>query len=1056
MKFGKFIQGIASEWASPHYINYKGLKKIIGSVEDERGPVFTQLAASPPRHHPGVTDLHDDHHDDQQHPQLHHHYHEQDSASPTVQAIKTAFFFKLERELEKVNAFYIQKEAEFKVRLRSLQDKKRILSASPNSGARSSRVALRDAFLQFQNDLAKLQKFVQVNATGFRKILKKWDKRAKSATKELYLSRQVEIQPCFNNDVLADLTDIAATNLAELEKQLEDMELDDTEVTSIGGIDRRITKGNSTLDEAEEELAKLLAEKDHALIGQFLQRKRPSALTSEDPQFFSRLFLRYCADTSIECLKDLLGTGQVNINSVDEVNDRSALHEAALAGRLDVVKLALEYGAISDMPDVYGRRPLHYAAMYGRTDCASHFLSIGTSVDTIDHDGYSPLVFAIVGGHTKCVEIFLNYNAVIEPLTATAPIPITLACKYGNTDVVKLLLAKGARLVQDPDGLSPLHMACREGHASVAKLLIEHHADIEAKDPFNGWTPVFFSASEGYYDCIQALIGAGCRINVKDDSGWLPWTYALYRGHINVASLLAVPDTQNVAATPPSVPEPDTTQTLKPMAPSGLFVDETPAPIAMDELDLDEIPSLSLPPPIIPFRIYGHNYLEKKMHLQIHFGSFRVNTQKSPIRLFSSRQLSSLKLIISSRPDEGVPYSVILPLKDELETFSFMVNHEEDYSIQFDIYPTFGTKVIGRAIVLRSQFEQAILKSWNGAGESESMICPLFDTRLHVVGEIAFEFSVIMPFVHAGLRIGGRVETYWKSTKVVANPRASSASAEGVHSLITASSLAEEYVQLAVQLTKDGVPVVFQDWYIPVAGVQFSLAHLTYDQARTLIQATRTSTIPSASDLAASLHPTMLARNGTKLSSADLADAIYDAFLTLDAVLATLPVPVGVHLSLTYPTSHLRATLGLSDLAPINAFVDTVLAAVYNSTAQRSIIFSSFNPSVCTAINWKQPNFGVFFATWAGFGQGPAQSDDDMRCTSIKEAIKFAKASNFLGLICEATPLVQMPVLINTIKESGLILATFGPPNTDPANIKLQESFGVDALIVGRVFKYNT
>lgn len=46
-----------------------------------------------------------------------------------------------------------------------------------------------------------LQQFIEINAIGFRKILKKWDKRSKSNTKELYLERQVEVQPCFNREV---------------------------------------------------------------------------------------------------------------------------------------------------------------------------------------------------------------------------------------------------------------------------------------------------------------------------------------------------------------------------------------------------------------------------------------------------------------------------------------------------------------------------------------------------------------------------------------------------------------------------------------------------------------------------------------------------------------------------------------------------------------------------------------------------------------------------------------------------------------------------------------
>lgn len=35
--------------------------------------------------------------------------------------------------------------------------------------------------------------------------------------------------------------------------------------------------------------------------------------------------------------------------------------------------------------------------------------------------------------------------------------------------------------------------------------------------------------------------------------------------------------------------------------------------------------------------------------------------------------------------------------------------------------------------------------------------------------------------------------------------------------------------------------------------------------------------------------------------------------------------------------------------------------------------------------------------------------ETDKRCTSIKEAIKFARTNNLLGIICEATPLVRNP-----------------------------------------------
>ena len=74
--------------------------------------------------------------------------------------------------------------------------------------------------------------------------------------------------------------------------------------------------------------------------------------------------------------------------------------------------------------------------------------------------------------------------------------------------------------------------------------------------------------------------------------------------------------------------------------------------------------------------------------------------------------------------------------------------------------------------------------------------------------------------------------------------------------------------------------------------------------------------------------------------------------------------------------------------------------------------------------------------------------ETDRRCTSIKEAIKFARSNNLLGVICEATPLIQVPSLITHIKESGLILTSFGAANRDPQLVHIQKSHGVDALML--------
>jgi CDK inhibitor PHO81 len=75
-----------------------------------------------------------------------------------------------------------------------------------------------------------------------------------------------------------------------------------------------------------------------------------------------RLLLRNILHTSIECISILSELG-ADFNYADDINLRSVLHEAAICGRLEIVKLCIQNGSVIDKVDFYGRSPLHYAAM---------------------------------------------------------------------------------------------------------------------------------------------------------------------------------------------------------------------------------------------------------------------------------------------------------------------------------------------------------------------------------------------------------------------------------------------------------------------------------------------------------------------------------------------------------------------------------------------------------------------------------------------------------------------------------------------------------------------
>ncbi|KAJ3164895.1 phosphate system positive regulatory protein pho81 [Geranomyces variabilis] len=1000
----------------------------------------------------------------------------------------------------------------------SLLEKRRSLENRQQRATHASLITLREGFLQFRHDLTKLQNYVEVNATGFRKILKKWDKRSKSSTKELYLSRQIEIQPCFNNDVLAELTDQGTANLAEIEHLLSE---DDPEASASSSAAAAAAFGSSSASTAgeaaatfinESALTNALKQKNASAVQTFVSlmlRNKPDAAATagtaaaaspyrEEREFLCKSFLRFCANTSVECLETLLASGQVDCNYSDDISGRTCLHELAIADRLDMIRPCIERNASVEATDVYGRTPLHYASTRGSSQCAVVLLQAGAQVNALDNDGCTPLMYSIKGGHTECVRTLIESGAVVESHSATAPIPLCLACEHGHKDIVMILLSRGAQLSQNAEGLFPLHLTSREGHAQVSKLLIAHGADVNAADGFNGWQPIFYAASEGHLECVEVLLAAGCETALVDEFEWSPVTYALYRGHIEIADLLRETSVRNAAMTPAAVQEEVGTllvsSGIKPMAPSGLFFEQSLEDQmdtdAAGNMDLDELPDLSLPPPIIPFRIYGHAFLDQRFYVYVSFKASQLTGTSStrPVTLLGSQQTSSLKLVVSSKPEVGVPYSVILPLQDDSEVYSFLVDNLETFSLQLDVYPTFGTKPIGRGAVLASQIAMTMRKSWSGGGDVEQVICPLFDSHLRVVGEVQFGFGVVKPFQHSSLQIGGKVETYWKSTKVVGG----GTKAEGLHSFVTASSLAEEYIQVVVQLTRDGVPVIYTDWFLNYHGLPVSLANLTFAQAREVFETHRAASVAASQQQqqqqppspSVSMGGTLLSPSGvgnapwlpssphplhgslaTGAPTPDLAKNVAESFLSLQELLLALPSSVGVSIVIKYPTAAEQSTFRLTNLLDVNTTVDAVLKTVYDQASNRSIIFMSFNPAVCTAVNWKQPNYGVFFGTRAGFdhqqeerqrgGGAERQVERDSRCASIKGAIRFAKASNLLGVVCEAAPLVQAPILIKTIKESGLLLATCGDANNIPENVRVQDTHGVDAVIVNGVFRYN-
>lgn len=602
------------------------------------------------------------------------------------------------------------------------------------------------------------------------------------------------------------------------------------------------------------------------------------------------------------------------------------------------------------------------------------------TVNLIDHDNYTPLIHCIVHKHLECVRRLLERSARLDPVSDTDHIPLNLACEHGSLAIAELLLKHGAQILPDAEGLYPQHQVARSGQTPELLLLLKSYgADLDQVDKLYGWTPLVHAASEGNVPCLQALLDVGADPTILDEKELPALYYAAWEGHLECMQLLTR-FTQAKKASPPPAHM---------AAPLGPMVSSS-APVPMS-LDADAIPVLELPPPIIPLRRYGHNFLDTKTVVQISFG----NNGDQPLVFFHDSKYPAARLTISSKVSDVIPKNILLPFDEDTRLVSFQIDNLDSFTLDFDVFPAYGAKVIAKTVALPDTF-RALLSSNSG-----SCCLPLFDPRLRAIGQIRFHTQVIRPFQGKPLEITD-FETYWKATSQV--DKATATPAMSSSTFVTGSSLSGDFVRIYVQHTSDGVPVLWPQWTVSCGGIDVPVSRLTLAQFRTATGPGPSAPLPP--DDIASVHRILATSGGT----------------TLQDALALLPKGMHVNIQVLYPTAEERERLALRELglsADLNSYIDAVLTVVFDHAraqraqgqgpdAVRSVVFSSYNESVCTALNWKQPNFPVFLCNDLGrLREGAAQQQQQQpqpqlqyKASSIKDAVRTAQNNNFMGLIC--------------------------------------------------------
>jgi glycerophosphoryl diester phosphodiesterase len=312
-----------------------------------------------------------------------------------------------------------------------------------------------------------------------------------------------------------------------------------------------------------------------------------------------------------------------------------------------------------------------------------------------------------------------------------------------------------------------------------------------------------------------------------------------------------------------------------------------------------------------------------------------------------------------------------------------------------------------------------------------------------------------------------------------------------------------EFVEYDVMLSRDGVPVIHHDWGVKMetpTNIRVPVSHLTASQflslppqvmsndretdetimARTAdvaamhqvvlrsrekhlrapAAAVRIPTINAAQNNALT-SPTFAANRrrleelgvDSSLPAAELLNVSYslglrDRFVTLEDVLLRLPSPTGANIEVKYPTHFECAMFGIRP-PERNYFVERILEVIGGLGVNRPIMFSSFDPDICSLLVKKQNRYPVFFLTEAGT---PGTDLPDARMNSLAAAVGFAVSAGLFGIVTDVTPILSFPSIIDRIQqETGLVLCSYGRRNNSPEVVEIQYQHGIGAVIADHV-----
>ncbi|XP_035446358.2 glycerophosphocholine phosphodiesterase GPCPD1 isoform X1 [Spodoptera frugiperda] len=268
-----------------------------------------------------------------------------------------------------------------------------------------------------------------------------------------------------------------------------------------------------------------------------------------------------------------------------------------------------------------------------------------------------------------------------------------------------------------------------------------------------------------------------------------------------------------------------------------------------------------------------------------------------------------------------------------------------------------------------------------------------------------------------------------------------------IASLKKAAASGADLLEFDVQLSKDMVPVIYHDFYVCISMKR----KREVEHTEMLEVPVKDLTLEHLQKL--KVYHLLEGRNQETLFFDDELEE-HQPFPTLEETLKKIDPHVGFNVELKWTMELKDGTFELNNPFDMNTYVDKVLETVLKHAGDRRIIFSCFNPDICTMVRQKQNKYPVMFLT-IGITKR-YQPYRDARCSSIPLAVQSAVSTEILGVVVHTEDLLRDPTQVKLATDAGLIIFCWGDDIVNKSVVKKLKDMGLHAVIYDKLDQYTT